>query len=57
MKVEELTKHATLADVARLLGITSPAAYKWAKKGVVPALRVYQLKALKPEWFGGKNNG
>ena len=57
MKVEELTKHATLADVARLLGITSPAAYKWAKKGVVPALRVYQLKALKPEWFGGKKNG
>jgi hypothetical protein len=51
MKVEELQKHATLYEVAKLLDITVHAAYKWKKTGDVPELRVYQLMTLKPEWF------
>jgi DNA-binding transcriptional regulator YdaS (Cro superfamily) len=35
--------------LAELLGITRPAIYQW--KSQVPLLRLYQLKALKPEWF------
>jgi len=35
--------------LARLLGITRPAIYQWG--GEVPTARVWQLRALKPEWF------
>jgi hypothetical protein len=55
MKVEELTKHATLYEIAKLLGMTPPSTYKWKKTGV-PLLRVYQLKELKPEWFKEAEN-
>jgi predicted site-specific integrase-resolvase len=51
MTLEELKKHATLYEVAKILGVTPPALYKWQKKGEIPPLRLYQLKELKPEWF------
>lgn len=51
MTTEELMKHASLSDVARLLGLSAPAVYKWKKSGVVPQLRVFQLREKKPEWF------
>lgn len=53
MKVEELLAKSkcNLSEVARVLGITAPASYKWLKTGLVPELRIYQLKELKPEWF------
>ena len=59
MKVEELLaiSKCNLSEVARVLGITAPAAYKWLKTGVVPPLRVYELREKKPEWFVEKNDG
>jgi predicted DNA-binding transcriptional regulator AlpA len=51
MTTDELMKHATLSEVARLLGLSAPAVYKWKKSGVVPQLRVFQLREKKPEWF------
>jgi hypothetical protein len=50
MKLEQITKHASLYQIAKLLDMTPPATYKWKKAGI-PPLRVYQLKELKPEWF------
>lgn len=32
-----------------LLGITSPAVSQWG--GVLPEARMWQLKALRPDWF------
>jgi predicted transcriptional regulator len=57
MKVEELLERSkcNLSEIARILGITAPAAYKW--NGEVPMLRLYQLKEKKPEWFEEKTNG
>ncbi len=51
MKVTELPKGVTLYELAKVLGITAPAAYKYKKNNKIPDLRVYQLKELKPEWF------
>ena len=50
MTVDELKKHATLYRVAKILGMTPPSVYKWAKTGI-PPLRLYQLKEKRPEWF------
>ena len=50
MKLEQITKHASLYQIAKLLDMTPPATYKWKKTGI-PPLRVYQLRELKPEWF------
>jgi endonuclease III len=50
MTVEELEKHASLYRVAKILGMTAPSCYKWRKTGI-PALRLYQLKEKRPEWF------
>lgn len=36
-------------QLANLLGITRPAIYQW--KIDVPTMRVYQLRALRPDWF------
>lgn len=57
MKVEELLERSkcNLSEIARILGITAPAAYKWGSE--VPMLRLYQLKEKKPEWFEEKTNG
>lgn len=52
MTVEELEKKATtLYQVAKLLGLKAPSVYKWRKTNVIPALRLFQLKEMKPEWF------
>ncbi len=50
MKVTDLPKGVTLYELAKVLGITAPAAYKYKKNDKIPDLRVYQLKKLKPEW-------
>lgn len=36
---------------ARLLGIRPPSVTEWRKKNVVPALRVFQLRVLRPDLF------
>ncbi len=51
MKLSELPKHVTLYEIAKVLGVTAPATYKWKKTGVIPKLRVFELKEKKPEWF------
>ena len=51
MKLSELQKHVTLYEIAKVLGITAPAAYKYKKTGKIPHLRVYELKEKRPEWF------
>ena len=51
MTVEELEKKISLYKVARVLGLTAPAVYKWRKSGKIPGLRLYQLKELMPELF------
>ena len=50
MKVTDLPKGVTLYELAKVLGITAPAAYKYKKNNKIPDLRVYQLKKIKPEW-------
>ena len=51
MKVTDLPKNVTLYELAKVLSITAPAAYKYKKTNKIPDLRVYQLKEKKPEWF------
>jgi len=51
MTVEELEKKTTLYKVAKLLNLSAPAIYKWRKTNKIPALRLFQLKEIKPEWF------
>jgi len=52
MTVEELLARAgTMYKVAKILGISKVAAYKWCKKGKIPANRVKSLMLLKPDWF------
>jgi DNA-binding transcriptional regulator YdaS (Cro superfamily) len=35
--------------LAEILGISRPAIYQWGTS--VPKMRVFQLQALRPEWF------
>lgn len=51
MKVTDLPKEVTLYQLAKVLNITAPAAYRYKKKNKIPDLRVYQLREAKPEWF------
>ena len=52
MTVEELlAKAGTMYKVAKILGLSKVACYKWCKTGKVPANRVKSLMLLKPEWF------
>lgn len=51
MTITELKQFATLYQVAKILKISPPAVYKWEKKEQIPALRLYQLKELRPEWW------
>lgn len=57
MKITDLPEGVTLYQLAKVLGITVPAAYKYKKKNEIPALRVYQLREKKPEWFKEEPNG
>ena len=52
MTVEELlAKAGTMYKVAKILGLSKVACYKWVKTGKVPANRFKSLMLLKPEWF------
>jgi hypothetical protein len=51
MTVTELEKITTLYKVGQMLNLTYPAVYKWRKTNKIPALRLFQLKEMKPEWF------
>lgn len=49
MTPQELARKAGgVTALAKLLGITRPAIYQWK---TVPQARMWQLMALKPEWF------
>jgi DNA-binding transcriptional regulator YdaS (Cro superfamily) len=39
----------SVAELAALLGIQREAIYQWGD--VIPQARLWQLKALRPEWF------
>ena len=49
---EAIQKAKTATALASLLGISKSAVSHWGE--VMPPLRVYQLKALKPSWFKQK---
>lgn len=50
MKKNDAIKLAgSIKELALLLGISQPAISMW--KEDVPKMRVFQLRALKPEWF------
>jgi hypothetical protein len=49
MKKAQIIKKAGGASaLAALLGVTRQAVYKWDE---IPALQLYRLRDLKPEWF------
>ncbi len=48
-KQEAIQKAGSAAELAKLLGITRQAISLWGDQ--VPMARVWQLKALRPEWF------
>lgn len=56
MTVEELQKHATLYEVSKILGVSAPSCYKWKETNKIPALRLYQLREKKPEWFANQED-
>jgi hypothetical protein len=52
ISVEELERRAgSMYKVAKVLGLSMVATYKWKKTGKVPSKRVKSLMLLKPEWF------
>lgn len=51
MTVKELEEKMSLYKVAKLLGLSAPAVYKWRRTGKIPSLRLYQLKEMQPELF------
>jgi len=55
MTVEELlAKAGTMYKVAKVLGLSKVATYRWVKKGRIPPQRVKSLMLLKPDWFEDK---
>jgi predicted DNA-binding transcriptional regulator AlpA len=55
--VEELlAKAGTMYKVAKILGISKVATYRWVKKGKIPPNRIKSLMLLKPEWFENEDN-
>jgi DNA-binding transcriptional regulator YdaS (Cro superfamily) len=48
-KKQAIEKAGTAMALAKLLGITRQAISQWGD--AIPTARVWQLKALKPEWF------
>lgn len=48
-----IQKAGTAMALAKILGITRQAISQWGNK--VPEARVWQLKALKPDWFTTEN--
>jgi predicted transcriptional regulator len=51
MTVVDIEKYMTCYALAKLLNVSPNAVYHWKKRGSIPALRIYQLKEMKPEWF------
>ena len=47
-KKQLIEKAGNQANLAALLGISQAAVSQW---GAVPEARLWQLKAIKPEWF------
>lgn len=54
MTVAELESKMSLYKVAKLLGLTAPAVYKWRKTNKIPSLRLYQLREAAPDMFNTK---
>ena len=52
-KAELIKKAGSRPMLATLLGVSLPAISQWE---TVPEARLWQLKALKPEWFEGEKN-
>jgi tRNA U34 5-methylaminomethyl-2-thiouridine-forming methyltransferase MnmC len=48
-KQQAIDKAGSVLNLAVLLGITREAIYQWGE--MVPQARVWQLKALHPDWF------
>jgi DNA-binding transcriptional regulator YdaS (Cro superfamily) len=44
-----IKKAGSVLALAQMLGVTRAAIYQWGQD--VPRARVWQLKALRPEWF------
>ena len=44
-----ISKAGSVLILAKMLGITRAAIYQWGNE--VPQARVWQIKALRPEWF------
>jgi hypothetical protein len=51
-KAQAIQKAGSAMALAKLLGITRQAISQWGD--ALPQARVWQLKALKPEWFKAK---
>lgn len=52
-KAELIKKANGRPALAALLGVSLPAISQWE---TVPEARLWQARALKPEWFEGENN-
>ena len=52
-KAELIKKAGSRPMLATLLGVSLPAISQWE---TVPEARLWQLKALKPEWFEGEKH-
>lgn len=50
-KAEAIQKAGSIADLSRLLGITTNAISNWKDEKEIPEKREWQLRLLKPEWF------
>jgi hypothetical protein len=48
-KQDAINKAGSVTALAKILGISAPAISMWGED--VPQARVWQLKAIKPEWF------
>jgi hypothetical protein len=48
-KTQDLLDRQDVREVADVLRITTQAVYAWGE--YIPQLRVYELQALRPEWF------
>lgn len=49
-KADAIIKAGSIANLSRILGITTNAISNW-KEGPIPNAREWQLKLLRPEWF------
>lgn len=50
-KADAIKKAGSIANLARILGITTNAISNWPDEKPIPKGREWQLKVLRPEWF------